>query len=70
MATKRTAEVLFGAFQDEMVTRRKFDVKNSKDEIIMSLYFKPITRYARVKATQLAGTYVAKTASRESFKRT
>ena len=55
MATKRTAEVLFGAFQDEMVTRRKFDVKNSKDEIIMSLYFKPITRYARMKATQLAG---------------
>lgn len=30
MATKRTADVLFGAFQDEMVTRRKFDVKNSK----------------------------------------
>ena len=56
MATKRTAEVLLGAFQDEMVTRRKFDVKNSKDEVIMTLYFKPITRYARVKAQQLAGT--------------
>ena len=55
MATKRTAEVLLGAFQDEMVARRKFDVKNSKDEVIMSLYFKPITRYARIKATQLAG---------------
>ena len=55
MATKRTAEVLLGAFQDEMVTRRKFDVKNSKDEVIMTLYFKPITRYARVKAQQLAG---------------
>tara|TARA_S200000501_G_scaffold104132_1_gene97526 strand:- start:637 stop:993 length:357 start_codon:yes stop_codon:yes gene_type:complete len=55
MTTKRSSDVLLAAFQDEMVTRRKFDVKNSKDEIIMSLYFKPITRYARVKAQQLAG---------------
>jgi|TARA_R100000455_G_C6168673_1_gene51010 hypothetical protein len=55
MATQRTADVLLGAFQDEMVTRRKFDVKNSKGEIKLSLYFKPITRYARVKAQQLAG---------------
>ncbi|BCV05743.1 MAG: hypothetical protein CM15mV115_190 [Caudoviricetes sp.] len=55
MATQRSADILLGAFQDEMVTRRKFDVKNSKDEVIMSLYFKPITRYARVKAQQLAG---------------
>ena len=56
MATKRTADVLIGAFQDEMVTRRKFDVKNSKDEVVMTLYFKPITRYARVRAQQLAGS--------------
>ena len=56
MATERTADILLGAFQDEMVTRRKFDVKNSKDEVIMTLYFKPITRYARVKAQQLAGS--------------
>ena len=55
MATQRSADVLLGAFQDEMVTRRKFDVKNSKNEIIMSLYFRPITRYARVKAQQLSG---------------
>ena len=55
MATKRSAEVLLAAFQDEMVVRRQFDVKNSKDEVIMSLYFKPITRYARVRAQQLAG---------------
>ena len=55
MATQRTADVLLEAFQDEMVTRRKFDVKNSKGEIKLSLYFKPITRYARVKAQQLAG---------------
>tara|TARA_R100000329_G_scaffold35646_1_gene33494 strand:- start:213 stop:566 length:354 start_codon:yes stop_codon:yes gene_type:complete len=56
MATKRTADVLLGAFQDEMVTRRKFEVKNSKDEVVMTLYFKPITRYARVRAQQLAGS--------------
>ena len=55
MATQRSADILLGAFQDEMVTRRKFDVKNSKDEVVMSLYFNPITRYARVKAQQLAG---------------
>ena len=55
MATQRTTDILLGAFQDEMVTRRKFDVKNSKDEVVMTLYFKPITRYARVKAQQLAG---------------
>ena len=56
MANKRTADVLFEAFQDEMVTRRKFDIKNSKEEVIMTLYFKPITRYARVRAQQLAGS--------------
>ena len=55
MTTKRSAEVLLGAFQDEMVTRRKFDVKDSKGEVKLSLWFKPITRYARVKAQQLAG---------------
>jgi len=55
MATQRSADILLGAFQDEMVTRRKFEVKNSNDEVILTLYFKPITRYARVKAQQLAG---------------
>tara|TARA_R100000388_G_C7178448_1_gene127454 strand:+ start:153 stop:506 length:354 start_codon:yes stop_codon:yes gene_type:complete len=55
MPNQRTADVLLGAFQDEMVTRRKFDIKNSKDEVILTLYFKPITRYARVRAQQLAG---------------
>ena len=56
MATQRTADILLGAFQDEMVTRRKFDIKNSKDEVVMTLYFKPITRYARVRAQKLAGS--------------
>ena len=55
MATKRTAEVLLGAFQDEMVTRREFEVKDSKGKVVTTIYFKPITRYARVKAQQLAG---------------
>ncbi len=55
MPNKRSAEILLAAFQDEMVTRRKFDVKNSKDEVVLTLYFKPITRYARVKAQQIAG---------------
>jgi hypothetical protein len=55
MATERTADIILGAFQDEMVTRRKFDLKNSQGKLITSIYFKPITRYARVKAQQLAG---------------
>ena len=55
MPTERTADVLLGAFKDEMVSRRKFDVKDLNEKVIMTLYFKPITRYARVKAQQLAG---------------
>ena len=55
MASQRTADVLLEAFKDEMVTRRMFEVKNSKGEVKLTLYFKPITRYARVKAQQLAG---------------
>jgi len=63
MANKRTADLLLEAFQDEMTVRRKFEVKNSKDEVIMNLYFKPITRFDRVKAQQLAGTEEALTVS-------
>ena len=55
MATQRTADILLEALQDEMVTRRKFEAKNSTGEVKSTLYFKPITRYARVKAQQLAG---------------
>ena len=55
MATERTADVILGAFQDEMTARRKYDLKDSKGEVKLSLWFKPITRYARVKAQQLAG---------------
>ena len=56
MATERTADILLGAFQDEMVTRKKFEVKDSKGKVVTTVYFKPITRYARVRAQQLAGS--------------
>ena len=56
MASQRTADILLGAFKDEMVTRRKFEVKDSNGEVKLTLYFKPITRYARVRAQQLAGS--------------
>ena len=56
MATERTADILLGAFQDEMVARRKFDVVDSKGNVKLTLYFNPITRYARVRAQQLAGS--------------
>ena len=56
MASQRTADILLGAFKDEMVTRRKFDLKNSEGKLITTIYFKPITRYARVRAQQLAGS--------------
>ena len=63
MATERTADLILGAFQDEMVTRRQFEVKDSKGKVVTTIYFKPITRYARVKAQQLAGTDEALTVS-------
>ena len=56
MPTQRTADILLEAFKDEMVSRRKFEVKDSNDKVLMTLYFKPITRYARVRAQQLAGS--------------
>jgi len=56
MASQRTADILLDTFKDEMVTRRKFEVKNSEGEVKATLYFKPITRYARVRAQQLAGS--------------
>ena len=63
MATERTADLILGAFQVEMVTRREFEVKDSKGKVVTTIYFKPITRYARVKAQQLAGTDEALTVS-------
>tara|TARA_A100000172_G_scaffold42978_1_gene26402 strand:+ start:2788 stop:3141 length:354 start_codon:yes stop_codon:yes gene_type:complete len=56
MATERTADLLLGAFQDEMVSRKKFEVKDNNGKTVITLYFKPITRYARVRAQQLANS--------------
>ena len=56
MPTQRTADILLEAFKEEMVSRRKYEVKDSNDKVLMTLFFKPITRYARVRAQQLAGS--------------
>ena len=56
MATERTADVLINAFKDEMTTRRKYELKDSNDKVLSTLYFPPITRFDRQKAQQLAGT--------------
>ena len=46
-----------------MTARRKFDIKDSQGNVKVSLYFKPITRFDRVKAQQLAGSEEALTVS-------
>ncbi len=56
MPTERTAELLIGAFKDEMTTRRKYEVEDGEGKILFTLYFPPITRFDRQKAQQLAGT--------------
>tara|TARA_Y100000114_G_C11508010_1_gene207640 strand:+ start:115 stop:468 length:354 start_codon:yes stop_codon:yes gene_type:complete len=56
MAEQRTADLIIGAFKDEMTTRRKYDLKDSSGKIISTLYFPPITRFDRQKAQQSAGT--------------
>ena len=40
MATERTADVILGAFQDEMTARRKYDLKDSKGKVTATLYFR------------------------------
>ena len=54
MPTQRTADILLEAFKDEMVSRRKFDVKDSNEKVIMTLYFKPITRSDRVRVNNMS----------------
>ena len=63
MATKRTIDLITESFQDEMTARRKFDIKDSQGNVKVSLYFKPVTRFDRVKAQQLAGSEDALTVS-------
>ena len=62
MANQRTADLLIGAFKDEMSTRRKYELMTPNGTKI-DLYFPPITRFDRQKAQQLAGTDEALTIS-------
>ena len=57
---KRTIDLLTSSYSDEMSARRKYEFKNSKGEKIVDLYFKPLTRYDRQRATSVAGTEEAK----------
>ena len=46
MANQRTADLLIGAFKDEMSTRRKYELE-APDGTKIELYFPPITRFDR-----------------------
>jgi hypothetical protein len=54
MSRNRPVDLLVGEF--DLNQRRKFDVKNADGKVVISLYFKPITRADRKKSQQLAGT--------------
>ena len=53
-ANKRTVDMLVEAF--DLNQRRKFELKNDDGEIVINLFFKPITRADRKKAQALAGS--------------
>ncbi len=53
VASSRTVDLLVEAF--DLNQRRKFALKNEQGEILVDLYFKPITRADRKKAQSLAG---------------
>jgi len=53
-AKDRTVDLLVGAF--DLNQRRKFELKNAAGEVIVNLYFKPITRADRKKAQSLSGS--------------
>ena len=53
-ANNRTVDLLVEAF--DLNQRRKFELKNTAGDVIVELYFKPITRADRKKAQSLAGT--------------
>ena len=53
-ANNRTVDLLVGAF--DLNQRRKFELKNAAGEVIVNLYFKPITRADRKKAQSLSGS--------------
>ena len=53
-STPRTVDILTGAF--DLNQRRRFDVKNNDGAKVLSLFFKPITRADRKRATNLANS--------------
>jgi hypothetical protein len=53
-ASQRPVDLLAGAF--DLNQRRKFSIKNDAGDTVLDLYFKPITRADRKRATALAGT--------------
>ena len=53
-AKNRTVDLLVEAF--DLNQRRKFELKNAAGDVIVELYFRPITRADRKKAQSLAGT--------------
>ena len=53
-ASQRFVDELVEAF--DLNQRRKFELKNDDGEVIVDLFFKPITRADRKKASSLAGS--------------
>jgi hypothetical protein len=53
-ASQRPVDLLAGAF--DLNQRRKFSIKNDAGDTVLVLYFKPITRADRKRATSLAGS--------------
>jgi len=53
-SSQRPVDLLTGAF--DLNQRRKFSVTNDAGDVVLDLYFKPITRADRKKATTLAGS--------------
>ena len=52
--SQRPVDLLTGAF--DLNQRRKFSIKNDAGDAVLDLYFKPITRADRKRATTLAGS--------------
>ena len=53
-SSNRTVDLLVEAF--DLNQRRKFELKNAAGEVLVNLYFKPITRADRKKAQNLSGS--------------
>ncbi len=51
---QRPVDLLTGAF--DLNQRRRFDIKGPDGAVVLSLYFKPITRADRKRATTLAAS--------------